>query len=113
MVGMCFGFAELYPMGFQFGADLQKLSLLADREEKETQRKCLSLFETSSANNREIVEKKKRFLKGTVVFVAVALVCYAGAVVVLFLSLLHAAPVNAMGGASTSQVTIDLSESIE
>jgi len=81
------GLVELAPMGFKYGASSELLAPKADRPIEEVQMLCIDSLRSSAANNRQIVSRKATLTKATVLLVAVALLCYAVAVGVLFLSL--------------------------
>jgi hypothetical protein len=88
IVAMFLGLFELAPMGFQYGAPTEFLALQVDREVREIQMQCVDSLRKTSIINREIVRKKARLTKATVLAVGVALCFYAAAVAVLFFSLL-------------------------
>lgn len=87
-IAMFLGLGELFPMGFEYGASTEYLALEVDKEPKEIRAQCLASLRKTSVKNRSIVQKKAKLIKGTAIFVAAALLCYAVAVGLLFFSLL-------------------------
>ena len=87
-IAMFLGLGELFPMGFEYGASTEYLPLEVDKEPKEIRAQCLASLRKTSVKNRSIVQKKAKLIKGTAIFVAAALLCYAVAVGLLFFSLL-------------------------
>jgi hypothetical protein len=87
IVASILGLFELAPMGFKYGASTELLAPHVDKPVKEIRLLCLDSLRGTVGHNREIVQRKARLTKATVFFVAVALLSYAAAVAILFLSL--------------------------
>ncbi len=87
VVASLLGLFELAPMRFKYGASTELLAPHVDKPVNEVRMLCLDFLRGTVAHNRQIVSKKANLAKATVIFVAVALFCYAAAVAILFLSL--------------------------
>ena len=87
LLAMILGLVELAPMGFEYGASTEFLSLLIDKEEHEIRLQCVDSLRKTSVVNRAIVQKKAKLTKTTALAVGAALLCYTVAVVMLFYSL--------------------------
>jgi hypothetical protein len=87
LVASLLGLLELAPMGFKYGASTELLAPSVDRNASEIRMLCLGSLRGTVAHNRGIVQRKAKLTKVAVVFVAIALLSYAAAVAILFLSL--------------------------
>lgn len=88
IAAMMLGLRELSPMGFQFGASTEYLSTQLHREASDIKVECINSMRGTSKKNRDIVNEKAKLAKLTVIFVGIAVLCYAIAVAILFFSLL-------------------------
>ncbi len=87
LVASLVGLAELRPMGFKFGAGAELLAPHVDEEPTKVRLLALDSLRGTISGNRRIVDKKASLTKVTVLFVAIALLLFAAAVTILFLSL--------------------------
>lgn len=87
VVASLLGLLELAPMGFKYGASTELLAPHVDQNASGIRLLSLDSLRGTTAHNRGIVQRKATLTKAAVVFVAIALLSYAAAVVILFLSL--------------------------
>ncbi len=88
VVASLVGLVELAPMGFRYGTSVEMLVPSVDQDTSGIRLLCVDSLRRSSGHNRRIVRRKAKLAKAAVIFVAVALLFYAAAVVMLFVSLL-------------------------